>query len=242
MQEIGHAAANSATFTPEDIRWQSHSDPARNWAITRRQPVASLAVSGAIWGFSRSVPPPTLMIGRRLIVTAGSSHYPFNTADDNGRGAVMALFTDDAPQDAAAGDDAGPADHEAMFRARVKCLPFAQSVGAVHLAAAFIVGNVIDGMVYADTRPGTQHSLGPGERALGTWREFDRRVLPAVEHVKRGDWLWCFDQAHEFELDHRVAVKGFGGLWDYEKGLRLRGAFSAGSSAAAQPHEPGREL
>lgn len=222
MQDIGSAAANSATFTPDDIRWQERSDPARNWAITRRQPIASLAVSGAIWAFSRSVPPPTLMIGRRLIVTAGSSHYPFKVADGNGREAVLGLFSDDVPHGAGLEGDDDAGDQEKLYRARVKCLPFGQSVGAVRLAAAFIVGNIIDGVVYADSRPGSQHSLGPGERAMGTWREFDRRVLPAGEHIKRGDWLWCFDKAHEFELDHRVAVKGFAGLWDYEKGLRLR--------------------
>ncbi|MBI1401435.1 hypothetical protein [Hyphomonas sp.] len=208
------AAGNSAEHTPDDIRWMDGRDPNRFWAITRAQPVASLTVAGVLWGFTRSVAPPPQLIGKRLIITAGGGHHPFKEAADSGRNAVLAHC----------GVAVSPAEipdgREKMFREAVHSLQASMSVGAVRLAAAFQIANVVDGQVYADIRPGTAHSA---PRGLGIWREFDQRALPQVETLDRGRWLWCFDAAHEFALDMRVPVKGFGGIWDYEKGLALRG-------------------
>lgn len=208
-------AANSAEHTPEDIRWMEGRDPARNWAITRRQPVASLVVSGALWGFSRSVPPPTPLMGRRLIITAGGGHETFKAAAPSGWDAV-ARYCGQAVSPAEI-----PETRKRLYAEAVKTLPVSQSVGAVRLAAAFQIANVIGDTVYADVRTGGPYS---GARQMGIWREFDQRDLPQVERLERGRWMWCFDAHHEFDLDARKAVKGFGGVWDYVKGLDLRGA------------------
>lgn len=208
-------AGNSSEHVPQDIRWMDGRDPARNWAITRAQPVASLAVCGALWGFTRSVPPPAPLIGRRLILTAGGGHHPFKEAAESGHRAVLDYCG------VALSPAEIPSGRERMFREAVKTLPQFQSVGAVRLAAAFQVAHVIDGVVYADIRPGGAYSA---PRQMGIWKEFDQRPLPQLERIERGRWMWCFDAAHEFDLDRRVALKGFGGVWDYEKGLKLRGA------------------
>lgn len=204
-----------AARAPASIRWEDGHDPDRFWAITRAQPVASLVVSGALWGFTRSVPPPPQLVGKRIIITAGGGHHPFKDAGEDGKAAVLAYCgIEVSPAEI-------PAGREKMFRGAVKTLPRFQSVGAVRLAAAFKIGNAIDGQVYADIRPGTAFSA-PTVR--GVWKEFDGRALPRLEELTRGRWMWCFDAAHEFDLDKRVAVKGFGDLWDYERGLKLRGA------------------
>lgn len=208
-------AANSAEHTPEDIRWSEGRDPARFWAVTRRQPVASLLVAGLIWGFSRSVPPPAPLIGKRLIVTAGGDHHPFKQAGRSGEDAVFDYCG------VAVSIAEIPSGRARMFREAVHTLPASQSVGAVRLAAAFQIANVIDDVVYADVRQGGAYSA---PRQMGIWQEFDKRPLARVEDLRRGRWMWCFDAAHEFDLDRRVKLKGFGGIWDYEKGLRLRGA------------------
>ncbi|MBA4338344.1 MAG: hypothetical protein C0421_05820 [Hyphomonas sp.] len=204
---------NSAEHCPQDIRWMDGRDPARFWAITRAQPVASLVVAGVLWGFTRSVPPPPQLIGKRLIITAGASHHPFKEAGDSGRAAVLDYC----------GVSVSPAEipegRERMFREAVHGLQASVSVGAVRLAGAFKIANVIDGHVYADLRPGTEYSA---PRSHGLWEVFDKRFLPQVEALERGRWLWCFDAAHEFSCDKRVAIKGFGGIWDYEKGVALR--------------------
>lgn len=215
----GHSASgNSAEHTPLDIRWQEGRDPARNWAITRQQPVASLLVSGALWGFSRSVPPPAPLMGKRLIITAGGGHEPFRDAGPCGQAAVAAYC----------GRDISPAEipdgRRKIYSEAVKTLPVSQSVGAVSLAAAFQIGNVMDGQVYADLRSGGAYSA---PRQMGIWKEFDGRALPLVEKLTRGRWMWCFDAHHEFDLDFRVRMSGWGGIWDYEKGVALRRAASA---------------
>lgn len=214
MADTARAFDNSAEHTPEDIRWATGKDYERNWAITRSQPIASLVVSGALWGFTRSVPPPPALMRRRLIITAGGGHHPFKEAGEDGRAAVMNYCGVEVSIAEI------PAGRERMFREAVKTLPQFQSVGAVRLAAAFQIAAVIDGHVYADLRTGVY-----GEpRQMGAWSEFDKRPLPQLETLDRGRWLWCFDAAHEFDLDMRIPVKGFGGIWDYEKGLKLRGA------------------
>lgn len=209
------SAGNSSEHTPEDIRWSEGRDPARFWAVTRRQPVASLLVAGLIWGFSRSVPPPAPLIGKRLIVTAGGDHHPFKQAGRSGEDAVFDYCG------VAVSIAEIPSGRARMFRDAVHTLPVSQSVGAVRLAAAFQIANVIDDVVYADVRQGGAYSA---PRQMGIWQEFDKRPLARVEDLRRGRWMWCFDAAHEFDLDRRVKLKGFGGIWDYEKGLRLRGA------------------
>lgn len=217
MADAARAFDNSAEHTPVDIRWiDGRSDPDTFWAITRAQPVASLVVSGKLWGFTRSVPPPHPLIGKRLIITAGGGHHPFKEAGDDGRAAVLEYCGVEVSIAEI------PAGRERMFREAVKTLPQFQSVGAARLAAAFRIGNVIDGVVYADLTPARTGYEGPNFR--GIWRDFDKRPLPQLETLERGRWLWCFDAAHEFDLDKRVAVKGFGGIWDYEAGLKLRGA------------------
>ena len=209
------AAANSAEHTPDDIRWQPGRDPDRNWAITRAQPVASLAVAGKLWGFSRSVPPPAPLMGKRLILTAGGSHEPFKDAAPSGWAAVA----DYCGQEISIAEI--PSGRERLYREAVKTLPVSQSVGAVRLVAGFQIARVVDGQVYADVRPGTAYS---GPRGLGIWKEFDGQPLPIVEKLTPGRWMWCFDAHHEFDLDRRVSVKGWGGIWDYVGGLALRGA------------------
>ncbi|MDP3460064.1 MAG: hypothetical protein Q8S09_12400 [Hyphomonas sp.] len=209
------ASGNSAEHTPDDIRWMDGRDASRNWAITRAQPVASLVVSGALWGFTRSVPPPPQLIGKRLIITAGGGHHPFKEAGDDGRAAVLEYCGVEVSIAEI------PAGRERMFRDAVKTLPVFQSLGAVRLAAAYQIAHVIDGVVYADLRQGTALVAA---RQMGIWKEFDGRPLPRLETLERGRWLWCFDAAHEFDLDMRLPLKGFGGIWDYEKGLKLRGA------------------
>lgn len=209
------AASNSSDHTPQDIRWMDGRDPARNWAITRAQPIASLVVSGGLWGFTRSVAPPAPLIGKRLIITAGGDHHPFNQAGASGWAAVADYC----------GQQVSPAEipsgREKLFREAVKTLPVSQSVGAVRLAAAFQIGNVIGDTVYADVRAPGAYSA---PRQMGIWREFDQRDLPRLEKLERGRWMWCFDAHHEFDLDHRVLVKGYSGIWDYVLGLELRGA------------------
>lgn len=210
------SAGNSSEHTPDDIRWMEGRDPDRNWAITRAQPVASLAVAGKLWGFSRSVAPPAPLIGKRLILTAGGSHVPFKDAGPTGWAAVA----DYCGQEISVAEI--PSGRERLYREAVKTLPPSQSVGAVRLVAAFQIGRVLDdGSVYADLRPGTAYS---GPRGLGIWKEFDGRALPIVEKLERGRWIWCFDAHHEFDLDKRVAIKGFGGIWDYVLGVAHRGA------------------
>lgn len=213
---------NSSDFTPDDIRWAEGRDPARNWAITRQQPVASLLVSGALWGFSRSVPPPAPLIGKRLILTAGGGHEAFKDADAAGWGAVAAY----CGQEVSAAEI--PDGRRKLYAEAVKTLPVSQSVGAVRLAAAFQIGNVLEGCVYADVRPGTAYS---GPRGMGTWQLFDGQPLPIVEKLTRGRWMWCFDAHHEFDLDFRVSMNGFGGIWDYEKGVALRQVKADGGAA-----------
>lgn len=212
------AYGNSADHTPQDIRWMPGRDPSRNWAITRAQPVASLLVAGTLWGFTRSVPPPAELVGKRLIITAGVGHEAFRDAAEDGWAAVAAYC----------GEAFSPAEipsgRHAIFKRCVKTLPVGMSVGAVRLAGAFIIDRMMDGKVYANLRSGGKYGLGPGERAMGIWREFDGKPLAQLERITPGRWMWCFDAAHEFDLDFRVKVKGFGGLWDYEKGLKLRGA------------------
>lgn len=224
MADDARAHVNAAEYTPEDIRWMDGRDASRNWAITRAQPVASLIVSGALWGFTRSVAPPPQLMGRRLIITAGGGHHPFKEAGDTGRAAVL----DYCGAEVSIAEI--PAGRERAFREAVKTLPVFQSVGAVRLAAAFQIARVIDDNVFADLRQGTAHMAA---RQMGIWREFDGRALPQLEPLERGRWMWCFDAAHEFDLDHRVAVKGFGGIWDYEKGLHLRGALPRTPSSGA---------
>lgn len=213
---------NSAEHCPQDIRWMDGRDPERFWAITRAQPVASLVVAGVLWGFTRSVPPPPQLIGKRLIITAGAAHHPFKEAGESGRQAVLDYC----------GVTVSPAEipegRERMFRAAVHGLQASVSVGAVRLAGAFQIAHVIGGEVFADIRPGTAYSAA---RQMGIWKEFDGRALPQVEALERGRWLWCFDAAHEFACDKRVPVKGFGGIWDYEKGLALRSAAQSGGAA-----------
>ena len=215
IQPVSPAALNSSDFTPDDIRWMEGRDPERNWAITRAQPVASLAVAGLLWGFSRSVAPPAPLMGRRLIITAGGGHEPFKDAEASGHQALAGYCgVDISPAEI-------PSGREKIYREAVKTLPVSMSVGAVRLAAAFQISRVLEGRVFADIRPGTAYS---GPRGLGIWREFDGMPLPIVEKLERGRWMWCFDSAHEFDLDMRKPVKGFGGIWDFVKGLELRGA------------------
>lgn len=222
-RSINHSA-NSAEFTPDDIRWTQGRDPDRNWAITRQQPVASLLVSGVLWGFSRSVPPPAPLMGRRLIITAGSGHEPFKDAAESGWAAVAAY----CGQAISAAEI--PDARKRLYAEAVKTLPAKQSVGAGRLAAAFQIGNVIGGKVYADIRaPGPYGAM----RQMGIWKEFDGRELPIVEKLARGRWMWCFDAHHEFDLDFRIRMPGFGGIWDYEKGVALRRP----AQAEGAPHE-----
>lgn len=207
------ANLNSSDFTPDDIRWTEGRDPDRNWAITRQQPVASLLVSGALWGFSRSVPPPAPLIGRRLIVTAGGGHEPFKAADIAGMEAVGSYC-------GGLGEVDGEAEMRKAYGAAVHTLPVKMSVGAVRLAAAYQIGHVSpEGIVYADIKPVGRYQA---PRQMGIWKEFDRRKLPIVEKLERGRWMWCFDAHHEFDLDFRVRMPGFAGIWDYEKGVALR--------------------
>lgn len=218
------ANLNSSDFTPDDIRWAEGRDPDRNWAITRQQPVASLLVSGALWGFSRSVAPPAQLMGRRLIITAGGGHEPFKDADASGMDALEAYC-------GGFGECEDEAARRKAYAREVHGLPSSVSVGAVKLAAAYKIGNVApDGTVYADLKnPGPYKA----PTQMGIWREFDRRKLPMVEKLERGRWMWCFSAHHAFDLDFRVPMAGFGGIWDYEKGVALRRP----AQAEGAPHE-----
>ena len=211
----GTAASNSNDFTPEDIRWMEGRDPERNWAITRQQPVASLLVAGLIWGFCRNTAPPRELIGRRLIITAGSGHEPFKNADASGWDAVARYC----------GQKISPAEipsgRKRLFAEAVKTLPPAQTVGSARLVAAYKVHRVIRGALRADVSPTRGYAAPP---MMGRWQDFEGKHLPMVETFAIGSWVWCFEEPYEFDLEAREPIKGFGGIWDFVKGLELRGA------------------
>jgi hypothetical protein len=207
---------NSSDHTPEDIRWQDGRNPERPWAITRKQPVASLLVAGALWGFCRRTPPPRELIGRRLIITAGVSHEPFKGAGETGWAAMAAH----------AGISVSPAEipsgRERIFREAVKALPYGETVGSAQLTAAFKIHRVYGGRVFTNLSPGKGYAPPP---VMGRWREFEAQIdLPIVEALTPGEWMWCFEEPHAFAEDVREKIKGFGGIWDLDGGLKLRGA------------------
>lgn len=215
VRPISPAALNSSDFTPDDIRWADGRDPSRSWAITRKQPVASLLVSGGIWGFCRNTAPPRELVGRRLIITAGGDHEPFRDAEESGWDAVAAYC----------GQAISPAEipsgRKRIYAEAVKTLPVSQTVGSARLVAAFKIHRVMGGALYADVRAPSGFSAPP---MMGVWKEFEGRPLPMVEKLEPGRWVWCFEEPHEFDLDAREAIKGFGGIWDLDGGLKLRGA------------------
>jgi len=186
--------------------------------ITRQTPIASLLISGELHGFTRSVQPPKELIGRRIHLHAGQ-----------GLCAIKPLQSNPAAQRLIC-NEAGEADLGSWRKGldRLSERDGGKILGSAVLSAAFIIGQVIG----AEGGPQIVASYKPdshGVYYLGNWRKFDgRRQVTFGDYsapdkaAKKRRWLWCFHGAQMIPRVMPGSVKGFGGLWDYERGLDLR--------------------
>ena len=183
------------------VGWERGADASRAWAITRQQPVASLLAGGHSVGFTRKLRPPAALMRRELIIHAGTVPVPYNRVPPSCR--------------AAAEEALGCTLEEARRE-----LPMGRVVGRARLIAAMQIAGLEHGR---GTEPDRLRCV-IGRRAhhqMGVWQEFDRCERPPGCDVSPGRWLWCFEAPVGLAGE---AVKGFGGLWDFELGKGLRAA------------------
>ena len=192
------------------------SDYRRAWALTLKEPIAGLMVAGKIWAFTKSTPPPRRLIGQRIHFQAGQALVKIGPVKENVPLQKMISIASGAEPDA--------------WRQGLDVLSKKNAgkvLGSAVLRAAFVTGGL---------RPITDHgvcavSFRPDSNApryLGEWRSFDGRTIIPVGNwsapsrtARTWRWAWCFsDPQLNPKSDERL--KGFGGLWDLEKGLAFR--------------------
>ena len=184
----------------DDIRWQPGSDPEREWAITRKAPEAHLLVAGVVTRFARSVRPPRALLGRRLTITAGVTDEALCRISEPAR-AIIAGRAGLEPED---------------WREAFNGLDRGVIIGSARLVGAFVVSRTVAGRVFAAVSDEARRD------ALGTGKGFKSEPQIEVGDWSRGRWAWCFADAVEYTGGARQACKGFGHIWDLERGHRIR--------------------
>lgn len=173
------------------------SDPERSWALTVKQPLASLLIDGVETILTKSLPPPVELIGRDIFLHAGQGHVAYKHFSPLQETRATRHFGASLQTLRNGEDDAGTG------RAVQGAL-----LGFSRLVAAYVISNTINGRVYASLHDADTR------RALGVWRDYDGAACPPGD-VSARRWAWCFDSPTRFRVPEPMIGAGY--LYDLEK-------------------------
>jgi hypothetical protein len=200
----------------EDIRYQpGRSDPTRDWALSVKQPLASMLIGGAAFCVVKKERPPVEMIGRGIVLHAGKGDFPMRGFGDLARQKTEAHF--------------GCKLADLRERHGGAGLPHGAIIGEVRLIGAMCIGQTVNGWTHGSLSP--RHRGGPysGGQNLGRWAEFDPSP-GVIGTLTAGRWLWGFERVCAYAEPE--TFKGFGGLFDLRKGRAIRVSQTAKARAA----------
>ncbi len=176
------------------------SDPNRRWAVSIKEPMAALIAMGKTALVCKSARPPSDLMGKRIALHAGAGHVPYGQFTDHAAAWAFAAFG-------------------AELKALRHLLPHGGIIATVKLEAAFRVGRVIDGHVWAN--PKGHYSVS----YMGTWHRHDgARIFEVGETT--GRWVWALTEPKL--CANLVPLRGYGGVFDLEGAQQLEARNAAG--------------
>ncbi len=207
----------------DDIRFESgRSDPARVWCLSVKQPLASLICEGGPGCVVKTTPPPVELMGKVLVIHAGQGDYTLRSFSPAAERAVIGHF--------------GRPPKELRARLGPAGLVHGAVIGEARLVAAFVIGQVVEGCVHASVSARDRGGPYSGGRHMGIWSEFDG-VPGVLGQPVAGRWLWAFERVRAYSEPE--ALKGFGGIFDLNKGRAIRAGQAQREADAAMSPQSG---